>query len=392
MKNTCYIFIILLLLFAGCKSEQIEHKKDNIIGEWSKINEPYSDDFPSPPSPGRPFGFGLSEDKIEYFGGFNRVEKDSITGRRILKHYGNFTDYKIKNDSIFIVNPFEKNWIFKWKVEKLAKDTLILTNNDSTFTKYKRLNHDLDSIIPFDQIILSRSGCYGSCPIIDISINKNNEVYFQGEGYVVPLGFFKSNVENEVKNYIFNKFRKVNISDLSENYTASHTDDETITTTLAIDGKVIKTIHDYGREAPNELLWAYTSLENLYRELTLDSIPYDKPFYPKLHYYTFHKDSTVLRLEKSESFYLWTELHKAKISDEKFQTDYTIWFRGNYTYWGPDPNEKRKHNYEIDRIESNGQLFTFHFINHEPITYDLEYNFIDLNFTIDDFKKRTKYD
>jgi len=391
MKRIQYIFIILILLLTSCKTE-IKEKKNELIGEWSRIETESTDDFP--PLFYRPFGFSFSKDKIEFFNGFKRVERDSLTGKRKLNYQGNFTDYKIKDDSIFIIDPFEKNWVYKWKIKELRNDTLIITKNDSTFIKFKRLKYNLDSTIIFDQIVFSRSGCYGSCPIIDISINKNNEVYFQGEGYVEPLGFYKSKADSVLTNYIFEKFRKANISHLEKKYAVGHTDDESITTTFIKNGKIIKTIHDYGKDGPKELIWAYVPIENLYSTLKLDSLPNDEPFYPKLHYYTFSKDSLILRLQKSESFFFWTELQKSQIIDEnfKFKVKYEVWFRGNYTYWGADPNKKRKHKYEIKKIDSDGRFFKFYFKGEKPIVYDLGYDFIKRNFEENDLKKKTKYD
>jgi hypothetical protein len=117
----------------------------------------------------------------------------------------------------------------------------------------------------------------------------------------------------------------------------------------------------------------------------------DEPFYPKLHYYTFEKNKKILRLQKSESFFLWTEIKKAEIVKKEFNSEYSIGFRANYTYWGKDPNKERKHKYELDEIESNGRLFRFYFQDQESITYDLGYNFIERNFKEYDFNKKTKY-
>ena len=391
MKKQHYIIILLILLFVGCTNDKKEEKRKNeLIGEWSKIDTENSNDFP--PLFYRPFGFAFSKNKIEYFNGFIKTERDSLTGKRKLNYQGNFADYKIKNDSIYIADPFENKWIFKWRIEELKNDTLIITKNDSTFIKFNRLKYDLDSIINFDQIIFSRSGCYGSCPIIDISINRNNEVCFQGEGYVEPLGFYKSKTDSILTNYIFEKFRKANIQNLEENYAVGHTDDESITTTFIKNGEIIKTIHDYGKAGPKELIWAYVPIENLYLTLELDSLLNDEPFYPKLNYYTFIKDSLILKLEKSESFFFGTELQKSKIVSEKFKKNYEVWFRGNYTYWGADPNKNRKHKYEIEKIDSDGRFYKFYFKGEKPKTYDLGYNFIERNFKENDFKIKTKYD
>ncbi|MEP5935353.1 MAG: hypothetical protein ABJ218_09555, partial [Winogradskyella arenosi] len=195
-----------------------------------------------------------------------------------------------------------------------------------------------------------------------------------------------------ITDYIFSKFAQANIDSLERNYAVGHTDDESITTTFIKNGRIIKTIHDYGQAGPKELIWAYVPIQNLYTEIELGTLENDMPYYPKLHYYTFKKESTILRLEKSESFYLWTEIKDAKIVNTKFNSKYSIGFRRNYTFWGADPNEKRKQLYELKNIESDGRLFKFSFKDQKSITYDLGYNFIKRNFKETDFKNRTKYD
>jgi hypothetical protein len=388
MTKLKFIYLIFIPLILGCETEK-KSTENNLIGEWSKIEKNDNNDFP-PPGYNRPFGIGFTEDKIELFNGFRRYEQDSVTGKRQLNYKGTLTDYKVKNDSIFILNPFNKNWDFKWRIKEQLTDTLILTRNDSTFIKLQRIKEKKSN--SFDQIIFSSSGCYGSCPIIDISINNKNKIYFQGEGYVKPLGFYESIIDSTKTDYIFSKFAKANIDSLQSDYAVGHTDDESITTTYIKNGQIIKTIHDYGKAGPKELIWAYVPIQNLYTQLELDSLANDEPFYPKLHYYTFEKDSQILKLEKSESFFLWTEIKDSKIVNTKFNSKYNIGFRGNYTYWGADPNEKRKHKYELDKIESDGKLFKFSFKDQESITYDLGYNFIKRNFKESDFKKKTKYD
>lgn len=383
-----FISLFIILLTLGCKTDK-KNMPNNLIGEWSRLDGIKSDEFAPLPFY-RTFGIGFTENKVEFFNGFKRYDQDTITRKRKLNYKGTFTDYKVKGDSIFIRNPFNENWEFKWKIIELLTDTLILTKNDFIFTKLQRIKTKPN--IYFDQIIFSSSGCYGSCPIIDISIDNKNKIYFQGEGYVKPLGFYESKIDSIKSNYIFSKFGKANIDNLLNEYAVGHSDDESITTTFVKNGQIIKTIYDYGKAGPKELVWAYVPIQNLYTQIELDSLANDEPFYPKLHYYTFEKDSQILRLAKSESFFLWTEIKNSKTVSKEFISNYSIGFRGNYTYWGADPNKNRKHQYRIDKIDSDGRFFKFSFEDQKSITYDLGYNFIERNFKKIDFKKKTKYD
>ena len=386
-------------LLWGCNSTVDRQKADkqlrkNISGEWEIIieKEKSTNDFPPPPLFSLPQGMTITNDSIEFYLGFYKEDRDSITGRRTRLYLGNMVPYKTDKDSIIIKNPLTDNWEFKWKFVSRKNDTLQLAINDTTIIRYKELSYNPDTLPDFDQIIYSSSGCYGSCPIIDISITKEGNVLFQGEGYVKSLGFYSGNLESKAKNYIFGKFRRANPLGLQDNYSVSHTDDQSLTTTFIQNGKIVKTIHDYGMAGTNELIWAYIPISNIHTTIKLESLPVDEPFYPKLHYFTFKKDGLIMPLEKSESFYLWTELKKSIQTDTNFKSKYKLTFSGNYTYWGADPNEARQHKYEIKSITTDGQFFKFEFKNEQAITYDLGYNFIDRNFKPSDFRKPNEWE
>jgi len=391
--RTVILFAILTILLLGCNSTVDREKADkqlreNISGDWEIIIEKVSsiNDLPRPLPFYWPQGMTISNDSIEFYSGFYKEDKDSTTGKRTSLYLGNLVPYKTDKDSIIIKNPITENWDFKWRFVSRKNDTLQLAFNDSTIIRYKKLSYNLDVLPDFDQIIYSSSGCYGTCPIVDISISKEGAVKFQGEGYVKSLGFYSGKLDTMTTKYIFNKFRRANPLKLQDDYSVGHTDDQSLTTTYIQNGKIVKTIHDYGMAGTNELIWAYIPISNIHTSIKLDSLPFDEPFYPKLHYFTFKKDDLILPLEKSESFYLWTELEKSKQTEVKFKSKYKLSFRGNYTYWGPDPNEARHHKYEIKSVTTDGQYFKFEFENQQSLTYDLGYDFIDRNFKPTDFR------
>jgi len=387
MKFRIIIVSIIALLSFSCNQEAKRNQrlKELLIGEWEYCKEEpkYAEELEFDYK--KSLGIGFFQDSIEFLDGwFLPPYKDFITGKLMAKYYGNFVSYHIKKDSIFVQNPENKKFEFIWKFICVSNDTLHLAFDDSTTIKLKKLVYNIDTIPDFDQIIYSSTGCYGWCPIIDISIDENNYILFQGEGYVEKLGFYEGQIDNNLRKYIFDKFKKANPLRLQKLYAASHTDDESITTTYIKDKKIIKTIHDYGRTGTDDLLRAYVPVANLHNVINLNRIPDDEPFYPKYHYYRFEKGRSILPLDKSESFYLWTELKKSKITSQEFMPDYTIKFTENFTYWGPDAN-KRKHKYEYKKITSDGRFFKFEYKNVPSITYDLGYNFIEINFEKSDF-------
>jgi len=398
MTTRNIIFFSLTILLISCNVNDDSQKKDkllreNICGDWEKVisKENYSDDMPNLPFLFQQ-GMTISNDSIEFYLGFFKNDIDSITGKRISLYLGNTIPYKTDNDTIISKSPLTEKWEFKWKFVSRKNDTLKLAINDTTILTYKRLYYNLDTLPDFDQIIYSSSGCYGLCPIIDISLDKKGFILFQGEGYVNPLGFYSSKVDSRTKKYIFDKFRRANPIKLLDEYAVSHTDDQSLTTTFIQNGKIVKTIHDYGMAGTNELIWAYIPIANIHNNIKLVKLPFDEPFYPKLRYFTFKKDGLILPLEKSECFYLWTELKKAKQTDEQFKSKYKITFRANYDYWGPDPNKARQHKFEIKTLTTDGRFYKFEFIDEKPITYDLGYNFIDRNFKITDFRKPNEWE
>jgi len=390
MKTKLIILLVLTLLSLGCNQETRRNQrlKELLIGEWERCSEESELNFYHIFGP---MGIEFFQDSIDFFSGFFQNDKDSITGKNIAKYCGNIVPYHVKQDSIIIQNEFNYPMQFEWKFICLSNDTLIFALDDSTTLKFKKLEYNIDTIPDFDQIIYSNSGCYGSCPIIDISIDKNNRIVFQGEGYVKKLGFYEGQINNKLKKYIFDKFKKANPLRQQNNFDINSTDNKCITTTYIKNGKIIKTIRDYGGIGTSELTWAYVPIANLYSKINLNHISEDEPFYPKYHYYTFVKDELILPLEKSESFYLWTELKKSEITSQEFNPDYAIKFTWNYHYIGPDAN-KREHKFEYKEITSDGRFFKFEYKNAPPITYDLGYNFIERNFSKDDFIEEKKHE
>ncbi|MDR2840832.1 MAG: DUF6438 domain-containing protein, partial [Paludibacter sp.] len=230
-KNT--ILFILCLLTLGCTkvNRQDEKLKHLLIGEWEMVRE-FNQSEKIVLLGYIPFAISFSLDSIEFFNGFYQTVNDTITGKRMSKYCGSFVPYRMQDGDIFIKNIYNNNWEFYGKFINLSNDTLALAIDDTTTVKFSKLSYNTDTIPDFDQIIYSSSGCYGSCPIIDVSVDKNGEVYFQGEGYVSKIGFYNGRINNTKQKYIFDKFRKANPINLLKSYENSWTDDESITTTF----------------------------------------------------------------------------------------------------------------------------------------------------------------
>ncbi len=385
----CSISTLLLGCNTTAERERADKElREKISGDWVRIME-YEDAVEEPPplpSFIRPQGMTIMKDSVEFYRGFFEQTLIGGTGESSWSYLGTFAPYKIEKNRIFIKNPSTHQWQSQWCFVSRKSDTLSLTVSDTIITKYRRLYYNLDTLTNYDHIVYSSTGCYGTCPLIDISITNAGEVLFQGEGFVKPQGFYAGTSSPQETKYVFDKFKRADPLRLEENYFAGHSDDQLLATTFIKDGKIIKTIQDYGMAGPIELSWAYVPISNIHSTTPLNRLPLDKPYYPKLRLFGFKKNDLVLPLAKSESFYLWTELKKAKQGEQAFQPLYSLTFFSNDYYWGPDPNSERHEEREIGTIASDGRFYKFDFLNAPSITYDLGYNFIDRNFDTADFK------
>lgn len=392
LKHFHCIGLVLAILLFSCgdseKQKREEAIRKQLLGEWKfcKKELPFDDNVFMTP------GMTFFQDSMDVHTGFYSERKDSATGRHQLVFSGHYCPYQLNEDSIFLKRPLSGKREFIGRFLKCEADTLYLETKNSDLLTYKRLSYRMDTLPDFDQIIYSSSGCYGTCPILDISVDKKGKVLFNGEGYVPATGYYSGQLNPTATGYLFTKFRKANPLKLSDHYSVGHTDDETITTTYIKDGKIVKSINDYVVDCPPELMWAYVYIMNSYHSAQLHPLPENKPFYKKLHYLRFKKGKLLLRLEKSESFYLWTELRKSKETQHKVKAVYTLVFAPTYEYWGPDPHRTRPSGIPATSILSDGQLFQFVFEDGTSVTYDLGYNFVERNFTEKDFSPLSSWE
>ena len=194
---------------------------------------------------------------------------DTNINKKRIKYFGNSTSFKITNDSILFKNPPSYSWRFFKSIIKIKQDTLYVLGSDSIIEKFEKLKYDLDNKITFDKILFTRSGCYGTCPKLNISINKNGDIYFNGIRYTDSIGIYKGKLNKLRTDKVFKKFQKANITNIASYYAVNHTDDEIIRTSFYAKDSLLKTIVDYGRAGPAELTWAYVSISNCYKNAEL---------------------------------------------------------------------------------------------------------------------------
>ncbi|MFB9077042.1 DUF6438 domain-containing protein [Flavobacterium procerum] len=364
-KKMLPLLSLFLVLFS-CTTKNEEFKK-NILGEWKFIKfvdtkTAVSNNGKLLRLPAQPSfelstqGYVFSEkDSCEVkMGYFKRVDSEEWEKRRTF-YLGNKTKYEIKDDSLKILNLSTKKWV-KQKIYSISEDTLTFQFSDSTFAKFAKIRYKPDPKESYDHIMVSSSGCYGICPIMDIRLDKNGDVLYYGNRYNTQNGIFKSKISVAQYKSIENSFKKADLKNLKNAYSADISDQEEVTITFVKDNKIVKSISDYGREAPMEFTWAYTPVRFLYQQLKLKPEKFETPLL-SLSGFSFTKGKMELYLTKSESFYLLTELQKPKTSNSTFENEYKIEF------WN-DKNKK-------EVIFTDGRFYKI-----KGITFDLGYNLL----------------
>jgi len=386
MKTKLFTLLLIVFYLTSCKTNRDKEFRKSICGEWifasvgsdnKKINNEFIPEKKGIDSPLDIFyhnyfrtGYifytnNLCEDKFDI--------SDGKVGENLL---GLDTKYKVENDSL---NIFElTNGVWKrMKIRNIISDTLTLEVNDSTFIKYAKCNYKIDKTQTFDKIIVSTSPCFGDCSISSTSIDNQGNFIFYGQGYTTKEGLFTSKTTIELYKRIEQNFKKADIDTLYIKYAVNWTDAQTVSVTFIKDHKIYKTISDYGHKAPRELIWAYTPVSLLYQKLNL------KPFankeqneFPRNHT-CFENKGKICCLEKSESFYLLTEIFKSKEVRVNFEKKYVIEYREK------DNNKKK--------ILTDGRYYQFE-QKDKKIIFDLGYNFLTTNNLLNKFRTKTKYE
>jgi len=367
------------LRFIQNKDEQL--KKD-ILSEWTYIKTEdqrkpkKSNNSHTPPPPtilgNHVQGYIFSENNLceDKSGYFKRIEGDERRDRETI-FLGTQTKYKIENDSLKIFDLLSKTWDNQ-KIQSLIGDTLTTKVADSLFAKYARTKYKIDPNENYDKIIVSSSGCYGTCPVSNISIDKSGNILYNGQQYNTQNDQFKSKITQTEYQKIQNSFKKADIKKLENNYEGNWTDDETVTITFIKNNKIVKSISDYGRQSPTTLIWAYTPVRYLYQQIKLVPLKVEKPLL-SIWRIKFSKGNEICDLTKSESFYLLTEIFEGKETNHKFENKYQIQF------WN---NEDKK-----ETIYTDGRFFKL-----KDKIIDIGYNFLIVNNLTDQFRQKNKYD
>jgi len=115
---------------------------------------------------------------------------------------------------------------------------------------------------PADATIeMSKTGCYGRCPIYDIKIDGKGNVFFSGKRFVNKEGERKKQLSAEATNNLFKAFIDSNFWNFEDEYTENVSDLPTTYLSLSNGGKSKKVTDYYG--APDALKRLEKLVENV---------------------------------------------------------------------------------------------------------------------------------
>jgi len=106
--------------------------------------------------------------------------------------------------------------------------------------------------IPFPQvhnwnsvkIVLSRTGCYGTCPSYRVEVHGDGAVLYEGHLYVAITGSHRASISSDVVAEMVEAFRAADYFSLEGKYMWAVTDNPTYTTSISVDGRT-KQVVDY---------------------------------------------------------------------------------------------------------------------------------------------------
>ncbi|MDN3691139.1 DUF6438 domain-containing protein [Chryseobacterium tructae] len=357
-------FILLILLISSCHS----FEKKELTGEWV-IEEKQDDEPPSPFQRDPQIIIFKGDGTYTYKNGMFNFDQDSV------RYYGENTRFKIKGDSLLVFNPIKKKFESQ-KIVELGKNKIILETKKKKLTTlipfkskaYENLNPQID------KIIVSKSACFGNCPINSTVIDTQGNFLFYGDSYNLKNGFFSSKVSSQITKEIFDEIKYIDFYSLKPNYSAYITDQASSTITFISKGKILKTVYDYGEQSPFELRRLIRNISYLYQNIPLQTLSIDP-----LSIYNFRSETKRISLKASEKFYLSSELLKAKTISP---------YSGNLPFTGkyrlPIPtSEDYKNFYLYERsINTDGKIFKIQLEDKTFKTLDLGYNFFNENHLI----------
>lgn len=364
------LYILLILCTISCNNPFDKNTSEALQGDWVRENYPIEKDSifeePLPDLYRINTLFTFKADTLfnsNHFGSYNEKTKK-------YKYLSYKAEFQVKDSMISWFNTITKKNIDFGKVKKFTTDTIYLEN--FMLIREKKIHQYND----FDAIIVTSSGCYGTCAIYNFSLDKSGSIIYAGEGFTKIKGVYKGTINKEYFNYFKQVLNQINLKNTDNEYTNNETDGNSEEIVFIKNNKVFKRISFYINDGPPKVkqLLDILRLMDFYIE--------NKKTYNNESYFSILSnlafDSSPLDSEvfiKHLSFYLWTELMKHPTNKFDFNSK-TFRLKENVYryYWLEDlPNINAS---SLETIETDGQRFQIKFKNKPIQYYDLGYNFL----------------
>ena len=139
----------------------------------------------------------------------------------------------------------------------LSSDTLIFKFGDFIEEKNVAANYRIE------KIDYSTTGCYGTCPIFEMSIDSNRTASYVATRFNKKQGKFKATLDSFNYGQLINLLNYIDFEKLNSNYSVGWTDDQRCYLKITYDNGKTKTINDYGLIGTFGLSRVYQLLFNL---------------------------------------------------------------------------------------------------------------------------------
>jgi hypothetical protein len=359
------------LLFAIVSCEKTPETA-TIVGDWEFIKTLDLKSKTDAASPLPPPLFNTHEEFeflkngwCNYKNGFLDFVENNDNNQRYTRYKKGLLKYKLSTEKLELRYPNQK--LFNTYKVKVSKDSLVfIDTQNNCLSIYKRIPENKNKI-DFDKIIVTSSGCYGSCRVNSVVLDKTGEVVLDNYMFTEHNGVFTSKITPNHFLDIQKKFNKVDIDTLKNEYSMEATDGNSITVTFIKDGKIYKTINDYMSQSPASFRQAYTELIYLSQLIQVKQIN----LRPEFNFFTilfFNTKSGRINFSDAEGIYLKAELMKSKIVTTPFEPLFEI------SYLDISKSKKK-----LIQITTDGRYYKFKFNDKKEVIRDLGYNFVEEN-------------
>ena len=136
-------------------------------------------------------------------------------------------------------------------------DTLLL--KFGAFIEYR----PTPSKLRVSQISFSTSGCFGTCPVFELTIRADRTAAYHAIEYNKKKGEFTATIDTAAYNRLVATLAYIQLPTLKDSYRVNWTDDQTVDLEVKLGNGEIKRIHDYGAIGTFGLANLYAQLYKL---------------------------------------------------------------------------------------------------------------------------------